>query len=226
MDWPARQGVGHWRIKTTHPQAGWTAGGGALVFEHGRIDHAPQAGQREAGPGYLCRPVGIRFDHDPTGDDRGALAGKARKPGYKTASICAILPRDTEFTAPDLLAILESADDGRAWDKKTVSNLMGELRRRGLIRRTRRASAGIPAVYVRTDPGADPPRISEMPLAKAAQAVLTRPMNLAELCVALVEAGYRTRQPSKGFRHSVGVELRRGLFRRLRGGSGSEYSGG
>jgi hypothetical protein len=145
----------------------------------------------------------------------GRLIGAPKGQGYKSASVCLVLPRDTEFVADDILAILEARDDGRTWTKKAVTNLVGKLRRRGLIRRTRRATGNKPAVYIRIDAHSGPADFKDAPLAEAVRAVVTKPMGLAEIARAVLEAGYRTTQSATGLRHSVSVELRKGPFRKI-----------
>jgi hypothetical protein len=145
----------------------------------------------------------------------GRLSEKRPRQGYMTASICAALPRDTEFTGPDLLAALEAADDGRPWTKKGVTNLIGKLRRRGLIRRTRRPTPNKPAVYVRIDAHSGPADFKDAPLPEVIRSVLSEPMSVAEIARAALEAGYRTTQSAAGLRQSVRAELREGPYRRL-----------
>lgn len=127
-------------------------------------------------------------------------------------SVSAAMPADRAFTVQDVLANLEAMAPGRAWKKRSLDCHMSRLVKFGILRRVRRASANERAVYCRSDlpiPTTNPKTLSEV-----VREVLTRPMRMGEIVVAVTEAGYQTTMTPRGFRGNLSQVLRKMGYRR------------
>ncbi len=130
-----------------------------------------------------------------------------------------LIPQDRPFTIPELIAKLEVLNGPVAWRRKSLAVHVYHLKQRGIIRRIQRSSTHRPALFAVTGLEVPPQPFDGMTLAHVIRAVMVRPMNATELTVAILEAGYRTSQSKRVFAHSVARTLRRGVFRRLTGGT-------
>jgi len=87
------------------------------------------------------------------------------------------------------------------------------LRRRGILKRIRKARGHEPAIYVREGVEYDPPPFEDMTLPEVVCDVLgDRSMTAVELVVGMLEAGYETTMSRNALLDGVGVVLRKGKF--------------
>lgn len=127
-----------------------------------------------------------------------------------SARIESVIPTDRPFTTAELLASLEALDPRRIWRKHSVSNHICYLRRKGLVRRLKRAQGANPAVYVRVGVQVGPVPFEGLTLPQVIAEVLgDRRMRQAELVVAMLDAGYSSAMSAKDFRSAVGAALRK-----------------
>jgi hypothetical protein len=140
------------------------------------------------------------------------LCGKVSS-RYRTISsaIESVIPSDRPFTTEDIMAALEALDPGRVWRKRSLDSHLSRLRERGLVKRLRKATLRERAVYARADFGTEG---ESRPLRAVIAEVLTRPMTLTELTVAVVEAGHKSSTNGRQLRNQVARELREDGFRR------------
>jgi hypothetical protein len=85
------------------------------------------------------------------------LLGKQRS-DHKTVAgtILQAIPLDRPFTTEDVMAGLRAMDPLADWRMASVTNQIGRLRQRGLVRRLRRPCGKHKALYVRVCEPADP----------------------------------------------------------------------
>jgi hypothetical protein len=123
---------------------------------------------------------------------------------YRSISqaIQSVIPKDTPFNTADLMAALEALDPGRAWRKRSVDWTLVTLRRKGIVKRIKRATIHEPAVYLMGEAPQVVP-LGDMTLIQCIGNVLAGPMNTTEVCVAAVEAGYRTSMSQQNLRNHV-----------------------
>jgi hypothetical protein len=133
-----------------------------------------------------------------------------------SAAIEQVIPREAEFTIIDVMHALEAKDTSRIWKKVSVGRYITNLREKGLIRRVKRAKANAHAAYVRTN-GRQEPDARDKTLRQIITEAVTRPMYIAEVCVAVREAGYATTMIPAHFRTHCIHELRAVGFK-LQGG--------
>lgn len=151
------------------------------------------------------------------------LLGRIDPRRVKTsAAIERVIPRDEPFTVADLMASLEGLDAGRVWPKASVHRHITKLRHLGLVRRVKRHKVNEPAVYARTD-GAVKTEAEDKNLRQVIRETVTHPMRTAEVVVALLEGGYKTKMIPGHFRTTVIRQLRQ-LGLRERGGKWAKTS--
>jgi hypothetical protein len=140
------------------------------------------------------------------------LLGKVSSRHKKISSaIESVIPSDRTFTTLDILTALEALDPRRVWRKRSIDYVLTALRRKGLIRRLKRATIHERASYVRAGaPAAEPP-LADMTLFQVIGQVLTRPMTTTEVVVAALEAGYQTTMEKRNLRVHVNKLLARGF---------------
>lgn len=145
------------------------------------------------------------------------LLGKIDPRRVKTsAAIERVIPRDEAFTVADVMAALESLDAGRVWPKASVHRHITKLREIGLVRRVKRAKVNEPAVYARTD-GPVKVEAEDRNLRQVILETVTRPMRIAEVVAAVLEAGHKTNMVPAHLRTHILRVLRQTGFRE-RGG--------
>lgn len=127
-----------------------------------------------------------------------------------SAAIDSVIPSDREFTTDDIKRGLKALDPDRDWARRAIDSHIARLRERGVLRRVRRASAHERASYARADL---PIKEDNRTLRDVIAAIVTRPMTLTEICVAVTESGYRTSQKGRHLRNSVACELREAGYR-------------
>jgi hypothetical protein len=124
--------------------------------------------------------------------------------------IDSVVPRHREFTIADIIAALTEIDPRRYWHANSVGNHLTMLRKRGVIRRTRRHRPTEPSRYVHVDAPVPLRILEDMTLREVALAVRgNRTMTLTELTVAIREAGYDTKMNGKRLRDALAVIFRR-----------------
>jgi hypothetical protein len=165
-----------------------------------------------------------RADYAATFDRIAALERtlrpKWRRPRESIgASVDPLMPQDRPFTIPELMTKLEALNGPLAWPKKSLAVHIYRLQQHGIIRRIRRSSTHRPALFAVAGLEVAPQPFDGMTLAHVCQRLLVRPMNVTELTVAILEAGYRTSQSKRVFGHSVAAVLRaKGNWFRREGG--------
>lgn len=118
-----------------------------------------------------------------------------------------LIPRSEAFSVRQIMEGLEQMDPTRRWDGVVVRQHLTYLRRRGIIKRVRRASTKTPAMYVRTQEGIEASPDRDRPLIEILKSVATKPMTTTEFAVAATEAGYQTQQTPARFRNTIATVL-------------------
>jgi DNA-binding transcriptional ArsR family regulator len=121
-----------------------------------------------------------------------------------------VIPSDRTFTTHDVMTELIALDPGRTWRKRSLESHLTRLRERGLIKRLRKGTGKTLSLYARADCGDEQ---ESKPIKVAVAEVLTQPMRLAEIVVAVLETGHRTTQTRNEFRNTVRRVLREGGYR-------------
>jgi hypothetical protein len=135
-----------------------------------------------------------------------------------SAAVEHVIPRDEPFTVPDLMHSLEGLDPSRVWRKTSVHRHVTQLRELGLVRRVKRAKVNEPASYVRCEgPGKPEPAIRDKTLRQVLVETVKRPMFIAEVVMAVQEAGYKTTMIPANLRTHVIRELKSAGFREVGG---------
>jgi DNA-binding transcriptional ArsR family regulator len=90
----------------------------------------------------------------------------------------------------------------RIRNERAVVNHIARLREKGIVKRVRRARRSERAVYARVGVEYETPPFDDMTLAQVIAEVLSKrePLRVAELALAVLEAGYDTVMSSKSFR--------------------------
>lgn len=130
----------------------------------------------------------------------------ARPSSYKkiSAAVESVIPRDRPFNIQDIMASLEAIDPTRAWRKRSVDWIIVSLRKKGILQRIKRASIHEGAVYIRAEAAPPKAAVHDMTLLEAIGKVLTKPMTSSEICVAVVESGYKSTMARNNLRnHAV-----------------------
>lgn len=129
-----------------------------------------------------------------------------------SAAVERVIPRDTPFSITDVMHALEALDPSRVWRMQTVRRQITFLRERGLLRRVAKHTVNQPASYVRCETPQQ--TVADKTLRQIVCDVVTRPMYIAEVVHAVLEAGYKTTMRRKdSFRTHVIRELRAAGFR-------------
>ena len=132
------------------------------------------------------------------------------------------MPRDKPFTLPELVECLKHAEPGREFHVPSVRTLLPDLVKIGAMRKVRRAAGGH-VYWAHPDcQTADSP-IAAMSIADATEHVLAaagRPLNNAEIVVALKEAGYKPEADPRSLMLTLRSSFKRnkGRFKRGEGG--------
>jgi hypothetical protein len=134
----------------------------------------------------------VRAEYDATLVQIATLAKRLIGDPARDKSLASMveqaIPADAPFTITDVKETLDALHPGRLWRRATVNNHVTRLRDRGIIKRIRRGTMTTGAVFARADL---PLEVEDKPtLAKVVAAVVTRPMRVAEIAVAVREAGY------------------------------------
>jgi predicted transcriptional regulator len=126
------------------------------------------------------------------------------------AAIEAAMPSDRPFTTEDIAKKLLALEPNREWSRHTINTHIARLRERGILKRISRPGAKQRATYARADL---PIKADSRTLGEIIAVVVTRPMTLTEIAVAVKEAGYRTSQTGRHLRNHVARGLREGGYR-------------
>ncbi len=126
------------------------------------------------------------------------------------AAVERVIPRDEPFTTDDVMRSLEALDPSRVWLKRSVARYIRCLREQGLLQRVRKATVKEPAAYIRSDVATE---AQERSLRQTIVETVKRPMFIAEVLAAVLEAGYRTTMKREHFRTHCIRELRTAGFR-------------
>lgn len=140
--------------------------------------------------------------------ERDLLGREPHKFQMLISCVGQVIPKDREFTTEDVMAGLEALDPRRHWQRQSVNNVMGQLRRRGILRRLRRAGHFEPAVYVVHDAKLNSPYGDKTLVEVICEVLKGKVMNKTEIAVNMLEGGYRTAMTPKALRHAVGVAMR------------------
>lgn len=138
----------------------------------------------------------------------GMVTARQRK---VCAAIDSVLPVGKSFTTADIMAALRVIDPQRDWSQRAIDSHISRLRLKGILKRLRRSTVDSRAVYARVDFNAEPESKS---LREHIAAVLVRPMTMAEIAVAVLEAGCKTTMKGRCLRNTIARELREGGYKR------------
>ncbi len=130
-----------------------------------------------------------------------------------SAAIESVIPSDRPFSTADIMAGLEALDPGRVWRKRAIDSHISRLRERGLVKRLKRATAREPAVYSRADLPVKVVPLGDKTLQEVIRGVVTRPMTVTEVAVAVKESGYKSEMSNGNLRSHVRRLLVQGGFR-------------
>jgi hypothetical protein len=140
----------------------------------------------------------------------GKLSAKHKK---ISAAVEHVIPRDHPFNTQDVMTALEALDPTRYWRKRSIDFVLTGLRRKGLIRRLKRATINERASYVRAESPVPTPALADTTLLQIVGQVLVRPMTTTEIVVAVLEAGWQTEMGRTNLRNHVTRLLSRGGFK-------------
>jgi len=144
--------------------------------------------------------------------ERERESNEGAPPSCEPLAACVnrVLPLDRPFTILDIMAALQDLDPRRVLRKQSVSNHICMLRRRGIIRRMKKAQGRQPAIYLRMGVDYEPLPFEGMTLREVVHQVLLSnpPVRQTDLVAAMLEAGYQTVMPPVTLRHAVGEVLR------------------
>lgn len=133
-----------------------------------------------------------------------------------SAAIERVIPRDQPFTVNDVMASLEALDARRVWPRASVQRHITKLRELGLVRRVQRAKVGEPATYVRAE-GPTKTEAEDKSLRQVILDAVKRPMRTAEVVVAILEAGYKSKMVPGHFRTHVIRQLKAAGYKQVGG---------
>lgn len=173
--------------------------------------------RRDAAIEEAHREYGVALQQIAALQQRLINKPKGMKPAPVSASVDAVLPQDRPFGVSDIMLALESYDPRRVWLVQSVNKYIAELRQRGIIERVIRAKMGIPAVYCVRGVKHDIKPGDDLTLVEAIEQVVTGPMTISEIVVAVLEAGHKTRMPPGMFRTVVLKTLADRRYRRSGG---------
>jgi hypothetical protein len=146
------------------------------------------------------------------------LFGRLRRRQAIAVTIESVIPADKEFSIDDVMAgLLATDDEGRVWNKNKVYAHIAKMRRKGLVRQTRRHSYNVPALYVRSNVETPERPFADVTLSEVVPIVLgDKQMTELELTVAVIEAGYESKRTRQKLREAIGSILRKegGRFKR------------
>lgn len=141
------------------------------------------------------------------------LLGRADPRQLKvSAAVERVIPRDEPFTATDVMHSLEALDPRRVWRLASVCRHITKLRELGLVRRVKKAKVNEPAAYVRCE-GPVEPAGRDKSLRQVIVETVSRPMRIAEVVMAVAEAGYNSTMKAEHLRTHVIRELKSAGFR-------------
>jgi hypothetical protein len=130
---------------------------------------------------------------------------------HRSVSSCVekVMPTDRPFTTTEVMAALEASNPRRRWYMRTVTNQLTRLRIAGVIRRIRRPKRNQNALYVRIGTPVPAEPFEDKTLADVVAAVLgDRRLNQTEICVAILDAGYKTSMKPRALRNAIAAMLR------------------
>jgi hypothetical protein len=135
------------------------------------------------------------------------------RPRYRAmaASVSSVMPTDKPFTTADIMAGLKALDPLRDWRWGGIDWVIGRLKKRGIVRRLKRATSRERAIYIRAEVPIKDGAMEDTTLVAAIGRVLTRPMTTTEVTIAVLESGYRTTMGRNNFRNHVVRQLGRGF---------------
>lgn len=126
-------------------------------------------------------------------------------------AIESVIPREDPFTVADIVTRLEAADPTRDWRRRSIDNQISRLRKRGILKRIKRATIHEAAQYVRAEVPVKVAPLDDMTLMEVIGKVLTKPMTTTEVMVAALEAGWQTTMKKRTYlRNHVTTLLGRG----------------
>lgn len=146
------------------------------------------------------------------------LCGKSKpeREPTMTAYVTNVPPVDKPFSIPHVVELLEAAHPWRLWNRRSVESMANILQRKKIIRRFSQKRFGkgrapMHTAYIRADSMLQPEDpFADTNLRDAIYRVLKgRELSIAELSVALVEAGYRTIKKPSDSRHHLSKRLRK-----------------
>lgn len=151
---------------------------------------------------------------------------RPRRKGCKSiiALAAELMPQDRPFTVQDIVALMQQAEPQRVFNLGSIRAEFSKMIDRGLIRRVRRMEGG-QLLWAAAGCEVDQSPLTALPLPGAISEVLGErgPLAVAEIVVALKEAGYRPEADPRILLRSVREVFNRGggRFERQEGGKWS-----
>lgn len=134
---------------------------------------------------------------DAIGDLQASQNRRQRRAGRGV--IEQAIPHGREFTQQDVLDSLKVRFPAKNFAKWQVTRVVYHMRRKGLLKRVSKpARKGCSGVYVRIGAGRQPRLVDAV-----ASILADRPLTLIEICVLLLESGWRTKGTRKNLRAKV-----------------------
>lgn len=137
-----------------------------------------------------------------------SLRGRPKPAVPMRVEIMEVVPKDSTFTAQEVLAWLD-LDDSEFTRVRTTIYRMIKL---GEIKRVRRGRSNIPAIFAVSTYGPPTNQLNELSQIEAAEVVLReigRPVDLTLLCVEMMQRGFEPVGGKAGFKKSLRSSLGR-----------------
>ena len=131
-----------------------------------------------------------------------SLKGRPKPAVPMRVQIMEVVPKDSTFTAQEVLGWLELDASEFTRVRTTIYRLI----KLGQVKRIRRGRSNIPAIFAVSDYGSPSNQLNELSQIEAAEIVLRelgRPVDLTLLCVEMMERGFEPVAGKTGFKKSL-----------------------
>lgn len=135
-------------------------------------------------------------------EPKPSLRGQTKPAVPMRVQIMEVVPKDSTFTAQEVLGWLELDASEFTRVRTTIYRLI----KLGQVKRIRRGRSNIPAIFAVSDYGSPSNQLNELSQIEAAEIVLRelgRPVDLTLLCVEMMERGFEPVAGKAGFKKSL-----------------------
>lgn len=135
-------------------------------------------------------------------EPKPSLHGQPKPAVPMRVQIIEVVPKDSTFTAQEVLKWLELDDSEFTRVRTTIYRLI----KLGQVKRIRRGRSNIPAIFAVASYGPPTNQLNELSQIEAAELVLreiSRPVDLTLLCVEMLQRGFEPVAGKAGFKKSL-----------------------